>query len=231
MANMPHTGTLRTRRISALRWRCGGSIGHLPPGAHSWVLVNPNPILLLSANVRTAGVPLVQTSSLKSWNLRQLVPWLRGKVVAPRSLSETKQCLILISQHERKRPVCPRFPQSSNHSKSANNTGKTGGGKGGLRRPYIRKSTREEVEAKAIRTKEGKPIDPNTKEPIDGKPDLGHKAGNEHWREAEQAGKDGLSQKEFNDKMNDSNKYQLEDPSSNRSHQYEEPRDSQKPPL
>src|SRR6185312_332794 len=97
-------------RISALRWRCGGSIGHLPTGAHSWVLVNPNPILLLSASVRTAGVPLVQTSSLKSWNLRHLVPWLRGKVVAPRSLSETKQCLILISQHERKRLVCPRFP-------------------------------------------------------------------------------------------------------------------------
>src|SRR6185437_4789821 len=91
------------QRRSALRY---GRAGYLPcdgdvaaalvtfhlariPGC----LVNPNPILLLSASVRTAGVPLVQTSLLKSWNLRQLVPWLRGKVVAPpRSLSETKQC-------------------------------------------------------------------------------------------------------------------------------------------
>jgi hypothetical protein len=32
---------------------------------------------------------------------------------------------------------------------------------------------------------------------------------------------EGLTQKEFNDRMNDPDKYQLEDPSSNRSRKYE----------
>src|SRR6185437_2173109 len=125
------------QRRSALRY---GRAGYLPgdgdvaaalvtfhlariPGC----LVNPNPILLLSASVRTAGVPLVQTSLLKSWNLRQLVPWLRGKVVAPpRSLSETKQCLILISQHERKRLVCPGFQSLSLCQKRSGIVGRCG---------------------------------------------------------------------------------------------------------
>jgi RHS repeat-associated protein len=90
-----------------------------------------------------------------------------------------------------------------------------------LRRPYIRKSTREQVEAAAPRDAHGRPIDPNTGRPIEGKPDLGHKPGNEHWREKQQAEAEGLTQKEFNDRMNDPSKYQLEDPSSNRSRRYE----------
>jgi hypothetical protein len=57
--------------------------------------------------------------------------------------------------------------------------------------------------------------------PIDGKPDLGNKAGNAFKRENEKAQADGLTQPEFNDRMNDSNLYQLEDPSSNRSHRFE----------
>ena len=63
------------------------------------------------------------------------------------------------------------------------------------------------------------------------KPDLGHKTGNEHWREAQQAESEGLTQQQFNDRMNDANKYQLEDSSSNRSHRFEQPREQpQKPP-
>jgi RHS repeat-associated protein len=90
-----------------------------------------------------------------------------------------------------------------------------------LRRPYIRKDTRQAVEDAATRTPDGRPIDPNTRQPIDGKPDLGHKHGNEFWREKKQAQEQGLTQKEFNERMNDPNKYQLEDSSSNRSRKYE----------
>jgi hypothetical protein len=93
-----------------------------------------------------------------------------------------------------------------------------------LKRPYIRQSVREEVEAAAPRTPDGRPIDPNTGQPIDGTPDFGHKPGNEFWREKQSAEAEGLTQEQFNDRMNDPNKYQLEDPSSNRSHRYERPR-------
>ncbi|MGE8399346.1 MAG: GH-E family nuclease [Burkholderiales bacterium] len=57
-------------------------------------------------------------------------------------------------------------------------------------------------------------MDPNTNRPIDGKPDLGHKTGNEHRTEAASAKSEGLTQKQFNDRMNNPDKYQLEDPSS-----------------
>jgi RHS repeat-associated protein len=90
-----------------------------------------------------------------------------------------------------------------------------------LHRPYIRKATRAEVERVAPRAPDGRPIDPNTKQPIDGTPDLGHKTGNEFRTEKAAAEQAGLTQKEFNDKMNDPAKYQLEDPSSNRSHKFE----------
>ena len=98
----------------------------------------------------------------------------------------------------------------------------SGVGKGGLHRPYLRKSTKEEIEAAAPRDAAGRPLDPNTGKPIDGKPDIGHKAGNEFRREKGAAEAQGLSQKTFNDRMNDPSKYQLEDPSSNRSHMYEQ---------
>lgn len=90
-----------------------------------------------------------------------------------------------------------------------------------LRRPYICKSVRNEMEQNTPRTTDGRPIEPNTKQPIDGKPDLGHKTGNEFRTEKAAAQQEGLSQKEFNDRMNNSSKYQLEDPSSNRSHRFE----------
>ena len=92
----------------------------------------------------------------------------------------------------------------------------------GLRRPYVRKGVRAEVEQRASRSEDGRPIDPNTRRPIDGKPDLGHKPGSEHRTERANAEAEGLSQKQFNDRMNNPDKYQLEDPSSNRSHRYEE---------
>jgi len=79
----------------------------------------------------------------------------------------------------------------------------------------------------APRTADGKLIDPNTREPIEGKPDLGHKTGQEFRTEKAKAEGEGLSQQQFNNKMNDPNKYQLEDPSSNRSHKFEAPKSGQ----
>ena len=91
-------------------------------------------------------------------------------------------------------------------------------------RPYIRKHVREEVERNAEKTKDGKFKDANTKEPIEGKYDLGHKTGHEFWREAEKAEREGLTQEEFNNRMNDPNLYQIEDPHENRSHAHEMPK-------
>jgi RHS repeat-associated protein len=93
----------------------------------------------------------------------------------------------------------------------------------GLRRPYIRVGTREKVEADAPRTSDGRAIDPNTGNPIDGKPDMGHKPGREFRKEKAKAEAQGMSQKEFNDQQNDPDIYQLEDRSSNRSRKFEEP--------
>ncbi len=93
-----------------------------------------------------------------------------------------------------------------------------------LNRPYIRKSVREAVESAAPKTKDRKFIDPNTGKVIEGKYDLGHKKGNEFWREKSKAQKEGLSQKQFNDKMNDPKYYQIENPSSNRGRKYEKPK-------
>jgi RHS repeat-associated protein len=93
-----------------------------------------------------------------------------------------------------------------------------------LHRPYIRVGVWAEVEARAPRAADGRPIDPNNLQPIDGTPDLGHKTGREFWREKAQAEREGLTQPQFNDRMNNPDLYQLEDPASNRSHRHERPR-------
>ena len=94
-------------------------------------------------------------------------------------------------------------------------------------RPYIRAAVRNEVEENSPRNEEGQFLDANTNQPIEGQYDLGHKYGHEYWREAENAEQEGLSQKEFNDRMNDPDLYQIEDPSENRSHKYEMKDDSE----
>jgi len=71
-----------------------------------------------------------------------------------------------------------------------------------LRRPYIRNSTRTAVEAASPRTVGGRFIDANTRLPIEGKYDLGHKPGFEFWRERLKAQAEGLTQSQFNDRMN-----------------------------
>lgn len=69
----------------------------------------------------------------------------------------------------------------------------------------------------------GQFIDPNTLQPIEGKYDLGHKPGHEFRKEKARAQRESLSQKEFNDRMNNPDLYQIESPSSNRSHKFVEP--------
>lgn len=90
------------------------------------------------------------------------------------------------------------------------------------RRPYLRKEVVEEIYARAPQDKQGRYLDPNTGKPIDGTPDIGHKAGHEHRREVKIAYDEHLTQKEFNEKMNNPDYYQLEDPSNNRSHKFED---------
>jgi len=92
---------------------------------------------------------------------------------------------------------------------------------GALRRPYLRKATREAIEVRAPRDVAGRPIDPNTGKAIEGKPDTGHKTGHEFRREKAAAEAEGLTQRGFNDRMNNPDLYQLEDRSSNRSHKHE----------
>lgn len=92
-----------------------------------------------------------------------------------------------------------------------------------LHRPYIRQEVREEVERRAEKNEKGQFLDANTHEPIEGQYDLGHKAGHEHWREVEKAEQEGLSQEEFNDRMNNPDYFQIEDPHENRSHAHEMP--------
>ena len=92
----------------------------------------------------------------------------------------------------------------------------------GLHRPYIRVETRKIVEERAQKNENGQFLDANTSQPIVGKYDLGHKAGHEYWREAAAAEEKGMSQEEFNERMNNPDLYQIEDPSVNRSHVFEE---------
>lgn len=91
-----------------------------------------------------------------------------------------------------------------------------------LRRPYLRKATREAIQNAAPKTKDGKFIDPNTGKVIEGKFHYGHKFGMEHRRLKAEAEAKNMSQKEFNEHINNRPEhFQVEDPISNMSHQFE----------
>lgn len=93
-----------------------------------------------------------------------------------------------------------------------------------LHRPYIRREVRQKVESRAQKNDKGQFLDANTHKPIDGKYDLGHKPGHEFWREAEKAEKQGLTQEQFNNRMNNPDLYHIESPHENRSHSHEMPK-------
>lgn len=92
----------------------------------------------------------------------------------------------------------------------------------GLHRPYIRVETRRVVEERAQKNENGQFLDANTNQPIVGQYDLGHKAGHEYRKEVAAAEEKGMAQEEFNEQMNNPDLYQIEDPSVNRSHVFEE---------
>lgn len=91
-----------------------------------------------------------------------------------------------------------------------------------LHRPYIRKGVRQEVERRAQKNEKDQFLDANTGQPIEGKYDMGHKTGHEYRTALAEAEEQGLSQSEFNDLQNNSDIFQIEDPSSNRSHAFEQ---------
>jgi hypothetical protein len=92
-----------------------------------------------------------------------------------------------------------------------------------LNRPYIRNVVRAAVERRAQKNEKGQFLDANTGNLIEGQYDLGHKPGHEYRREVTKAEKEGLSQEEFNDRMNNPDYYQIEDPTENRSRAHEMP--------
>ncbi|MBL9028562.1 MAG: hypothetical protein JNL21_40595 [Myxococcales bacterium] len=89
-------------------------------------------------------------------------------------------------------------------------------------RVRLRKSVREEIEAKQPRNAAGELIDPNTKQPLKpGEVDVGHVPG-EEWRTRKEMHKErGSTREEVIETENDPSLYHLEDRHSNRSHRYE----------
>ncbi len=106
------------------------------------------------------------------------------------------------------------------HNTSGNTANKSGAQK--LHRPYIRQAVRAVVESLARRATNGNFLDANTRLEITGKYHLGHIASYEFWRLRRFAEEHGMTQSEFNDFCNNPGFYQIEDPHSNMSHEYED---------
>jgi len=93
-----------------------------------------------------------------------------------------------------------------------------------LERPSLRESTKQAIQDAAKRAPDGRFLDANTGEPIDGPFHYGHKYGHEHRRLALEAQKRGMNQSQFNDWVNQHPEwFQIESEASNLSHQYEKP--------
>lgn len=90
-----------------------------------------------------------------------------------------------------------------------------------MNRVVLKYQTRAMIEAQAPKDELGFYIDPNTRRPIVGKPDIGHKPGYE-WRCIQAKARfEGWSRQQLIDFANNPNHYQLEDPSSNRGRAFE----------
>lgn len=90
-------------------------------------------------------------------------------------------------------------------------------------RPPIKAAVRKEVFANAPKDAAGHPIDPNTGKAIVGNYDVGHKPGYEYRCTKQKAIAQGWTMEEVAAYENDPSHLQIEDPSSNRSHQHEAP--------
>jgi hypothetical protein len=91
------------------------------------------------------------------------------------------------------------------------------------RRPGLRRATRERAQAGAQRAANGDFVDPNTGTtvPQNGPFDYGHPPGNEWWRTRDSARAEGWTRQQVIEHEN-SLTFQVEDPSANRSHRYEQ---------
>ena len=86
-----------------------------------------------------------------------------------------------------------------------------------LHRPYLRQSTREQIQDNAPKDENGNFTYKG--ETIHGNWDYGHVYGHENWHEIQEAEKAGMTQDEFNDHINSHPEYFEIQPSSvNRSH-------------
>lgn len=93
-----------------------------------------------------------------------------------------------------------------------------------LERPDLRQSTKEAIKAAAKKNSEGKFLDANTNEVIEGEPVYGHKYGREHRRLVLEAVDKGMTQEQFNDWVNDHPEwFQTETKANNESHRFEKP--------
>ena len=90
-------------------------------------------------------------------------------------------------------------------------------------RPTLRKQTKEDIKANAIKDEKGDFIDPNSGKsvPKEGPFDYGHKMGNEWWKTRDRARAEKWTRKDVLEHENNPDNFQIEDPSSNRSHKYE----------
>ncbi|GAA4174173.1 GH-E family nuclease [Gryllotalpicola koreensis] len=93
-------------------------------------------------------------------------------------------------------------------------------------RVKLRNSTKLAIQGNAPKTASGDYIDPNTGEPVpkEGPFDYGHVPGYEWWRTQQIARGSGWSRRDVIEYENNPDHYQIENPSSNRSHIYELPR-------
>jgi hypothetical protein len=94
-------------------------------------------------------------------------------------------------------------------------------------RVKLRVGTKRDIQAAAPKTPDGDYIDPNTGQVIskEGPFDYGHKPGYEWWRTRDRARAEGWTREQVIEFENDPSHYEIEDLSSNRSHEYEAPRD------
>jgi hypothetical protein len=93
-----------------------------------------------------------------------------------------------------------------------------------LKRPSLWQSTKDKIRAAAKRNADGKFLDANTGEVIQGEPVYGHTYGRENRRLILEASEKGMNQEQFNQWVNEHPEwFQLETKANNESHRFEKP--------
>lgn len=95
----------------------------------------------------------------------------------------------------------------------------------GNHRPYLRSTTKEMVQNNAQNNQmneNGQLVDPNTGEVLDSTAQYGHVTGMENRGFVSYSNQAGMSQQELNNTTNNPGLYQLESPSGNQGHSFEE---------